>query len=73
MKDELEARHTKVASIAMRKHILEKQKQGDYQREFENIRGIFGHSSMPYETVKRLKENKKRKLKALGAPAFTIN
>ena len=72
VKKELEAHNTKAASIAMRKHILEKQKQGDYQREFENIRGILSHSSLPFQTVKRLRE-RAEKLHELGARAFTIN
>ena len=72
LKQEMEAYNTKAASIAMRKHILEKQKQGDYQREFENIRGVLSHSSLPFQTVKRLKE-RGEKLKELGAKAVTMN
>ena len=72
VKNELEAHNTKAASIAMRKHILEKQKQGDYQREFESIRGVLSHSSLPFQTVQRL-EKRAMKLKELGASAFTIN
>jgi hypothetical protein len=49
VKNELEAQNTKAASIAMRKNILDAQKRADYQREFENIRGILSHSSVPYE------------------------
>ena len=72
VKNELEAHNTKAASIAMRKNILDAQKRADYQREFENIRGILSHSSLPYETVKRLRE-RKEKLRELGAKAVTIN
>ena len=56
----------------MRKQILDAQKRADYQREFENIRGILSHSSLPFETVKRLRE-RKEKLKELGAKAVTMN
>ena len=72
VKNELEAYNTKAASIAFRKHILEKQKQGDYQREFESIRGVLSHSVLPFQTVKRLRE-RAEKLHELGARAFTIN
>ena len=72
VKNELEAHNTKAASIAMRKHILEKQKQGDYQREFESIRGVLSHSSLPFQTVQRLRE-RAEKLHQLGARAFAIN
>ena len=59
VKNELEAQSTKAASIAMRKQILDAQKLSDYQREFENIRGILSHYSLPYETVKRLRKQRK--------------
>ena len=72
VKNELEAHNTKAASIAFRKHILDKQKQGDYQREFEGIRGVLSHSSLPFQSVQRL-EKRAMKLKELGASAFTIN
>ena len=72
VKNELEAYNTKAASIAFRKHILEKQKQGDYQREFESIRGVLSHSVLPFQTVKRLKDRAVH-LRELGARAFAIN
>ena len=72
LKEGLEAYNSKVASIQMRKDILEKQKQGDYQKEFENIRGILSKSTIPFETVERLRQRKAH-LKARGARAVSID
>ncbi len=72
VKQDLEAYNTKAASIQMRKDILEKQKQGDYQKEFENIRGILSHSTLPFQTVQTLRERKEQ-LKELGAKGLTID
>ncbi len=72
LKQDLEAFNNKAASIQMRKDILDKQRQGDYQKEFENIRGILSHSTIPFETVRRLRE-RKDKLKELGARAVNID
>ena len=56
----------------MRKDILDKQRQGDCQKEFENKRGILSHSTIPFETVRILRE-RKDKLKELGARAVNID
>ena len=65
MKDQLEAYNTKVASIALRKNILEYQNRINYSNEMSNIRGVLGSKRLPFQTVSRLK-SRHEELKRLG-------
>ena len=65
VKDQLEAFNTKVASIALRKNILEYQNRINYSNEMSNIRGILGSKRLPFQTVARLK-SRHEELKRLG-------
>ena len=71
LKQDLEAYNNKLASIQMRKDILDKQNKANYQNEYENIRGILSHSSLPFQTIRRLRQRKEH-LEDLGAQAFSI-
>ena len=72
VKDQLEAASTKVASMDYRKKLLDNQKKMNYSMEYEKIRGILAHSSLPFQTLEALKE-RKNELKKLGARAFAID
>ena len=73
VKDQLEAINTKVASIALRKKMLDDQTRINYSNEMSNIRGILGSKRLPFITVARLK-NRHGELKKLGGKeAFAIN
>ena len=65
VKDQLEAYNTKVASIALRKNILEYQNRINYSNEMSNIRGVLGSKRLPFQTVARLK-SRHEELKRLG-------
>ena len=65
VKDQLEAYNTKVASIALRKNILEYQNRINYSNEMLNMRGILGSKRLPFQTVSRLK-SRREELKRLG-------
>jgi hypothetical protein len=65
VKDQLEAYNTKVASIALRKNILEYQNRINYSNEMSNIRGVLGSKRLPFQTVSRLK-SRHEELKRLG-------
>ena len=71
LKQDLEAYNNKLASIQMRKDILDKQNKANYQNEYENIRGILSHSSLPFQTIRRLRQ-RKEDLESLGAQAFSM-
>ena len=72
VKDRLEAANTKIASAEFRKKLLQDQKRMNYSSEYDRIRGILQHSSMPGKTLETLKK-RKAELKALGAKAFRID
>ena len=72
LKDTMEACNTKTESIAFRKQILDSQKKHNYQRYFQKVLGILEQSSQPFKTLKRLTQ-RKAELKALGAPAITMD
>ena len=65
VKDQLEAYNTKVASLALRKNILEYQNRINYSNEMSNIRGVLGSKRLPFQTVSRLK-SRHEELKRLG-------
>lgn len=69
VKDKLEAANTKQSSIAFRKKLLDDQNRMNYTNEYERIRGVLEHSSLPAVTVESLKKRREH-LKALGAKAF---
>ena len=71
VKDRLEAANTKIASAEFRKKLLQDQKRMNYSSEYDRIRGILQHSSLPGRTLETLKK-RKDELKALGAKAFEI-
>ena len=72
VKDKLEAANTKQASIAFRKKLLDDQNRMNYSSEYERIRSILNHSSLPSVTVEGLKK-RKEELKKLGAKAFNLD
>jgi len=65
VKDQLEAMNTKVASIALRKKMIDDQNRLNYANEMANIRGILGSKRLPFQTVSRLK-SRHEDLKKLG-------
>ena len=65
VKDQLEAINTKVASIALRKKMIDDQNRLNYANEMANIRGVLGSKRLPFITVARLK-NRHDELKKLG-------
>ena len=72
VKDQLEARNTKEASIALRKKMIDDQNRINYSNEYENIRGILSSKRLPFITIAKL-TNRATELKTLGAKAFTIS
>ncbi len=71
MKDQLEAYNTKVASIALRKQILDDQTRLNYANEMLNIRGVSGSKRLPFQTVSRLK-SRHEELKRLGGKEVLV-
>ena len=65
VKDQLESMNTKVASIALRKKMVDDQNRLNYANAMANIRGILGSKRLPFQTVSRLK-SRHDKLKTLG-------
>ena len=71
LKDQLVEHAQREASIHFRRNALERQKASNYNNEYDRIRGILHHSTLPAETGGRL-ENRKAELRELGARALTI-
>jgi len=72
LKDILAEHSQREASVHFRRSALERQKASNHHNEYDRIRGILDHSTLPGETVARL-ERRKAELKGLGAHALTIN
>ncbi len=51
MKDQLDARDTKIRSINLRKEWLQRQTANNYQLEYDRIRNAMSHSVVPNTTV----------------------
>ena len=68
MKDQLDARDTKIRSINLRKEWLQRQTANNYQLEYDRIRNTMSHSVVPNTTVDMMKQSVKR-LEDLGAQA----
>ncbi len=68
MKDQLDARDTKIRSINLRKEWLQRQTANNYQLEYDRIRNTMSHSIVPNATVDATKQRMKR-LEDLGAQA----
>jgi len=68
MKDQLDARDTKIRSINLRKEWLQRQTANNYQLEYDRIRNTMSHSVVPNTTVDMMKQRMK-KLEDLGAQA----
>ena len=68
MKDQLDARDTKIRSINLRKEWLQRQTANNYQLEYDRIRNTMSHSVVPNTTVDMMKRRMKR-LEDLGAQA----
>jgi len=68
MKDQLDARDTKIRSINLRKEWLQRQTANNYQLEYDRIRNTMSHSVVPNTTVDMTKQRMK-KLEDLGAQA----
>jgi hypothetical protein len=71
LKDRLEEYNTKEALIHFRRNAMERAKVSNYSGEYERIRGILQHSTLPGETKNRL-IHRQEELKQLGARAFEI-
>ena len=54
VKDQLESINTKVASIALRKKMIDDQNRINYSNVMSNIRGILGSTMLPFQTVSQL-------------------
>lgn len=69
MNDTADAFRNRIASVALRKEFLEKQKMKNYSSEYDRLRAhLETNSTMPYQTRSGLK-NRVDHLKALGARA----
>ncbi len=68
LKQQLEARETKISSINLRKEWLQRQNANNYQQEYDRIRNTMSHSVVPNTTVDMMKQRMKR-LEELGAQA----
>ncbi len=68
LKQQLEARETKISSINLRKQWLQRQNANNYQQEYDRIRNTMSHSVVPNTTVDMMKQRMKR-LEELGAQA----
>ena len=66
---QLDAHATKAASIALRKQWMEKQKEINYQNEYDRIRGEIEHSTVRGLSTTTLK-NRQKVLEGLGAQAL---
>ena len=67
----IEAKRSRVKSIAFRKEILEKQRVRNYTNEYERIRSHLNETAMPYVTREGLKSRTEH-LKSLGALAVSM-
>ena len=68
LNDMADAYLNRTKSVALRKEILEKQKQRNYTSEYDRIRGHINNSATPALTKDRL-TNRVEHLKNLGARA----
>ena len=68
MKHQLEARETKISSISLRKQWLQRQTANNHQLEYDRIRNIMSHSTVPNTTVDMMKQRMKR-LEEFGVQA----
>jgi hypothetical protein len=68
LKEHVDAYRSRVASVALRKEILEKQNVRNFQSEYERIRAHMEDSSVPFKTREGL-QARAAHLKALGAKA----
>ena len=68
VKQQLEARETKISSLNLRKQWLQRQTANNYQLEYDRIRNTMSHSTVPNTTIDMMKQRMKR-LKELGAQA----
>ena len=68
LKEHVDAYRSRVASVALRKEILEKQNVRNFQSEYERIRAHLEDSSVPFKTREGL-QTRAAHLKALGAKA----
>ncbi len=66
LKQQLEARETKISSINLRKQWLQRQNANNYQQEYDRIRNTMSHSVVPNATVDMMRQRMKR-LEELGA------
>ena len=64
--------NAKKESFTFRRKMLDDQKRNNYSNEYDRIRGILLHSSLPAVTMDALKKRKEH-LKALGGKAFTLD
>ena len=72
LKSKLEEYNTKEALIHFRRKAIERQQNSNYNGEYDRIRGILMHSTLPAETKQRLNE-REAELKKLGATGLSIN
>ncbi len=68
LKQQLEARETKLSSINIRNAWLQRQNANNYQQEYDRIRNTMSHSVVPNTTVDMMRQRMKR-LEELGAQA----
>ena len=68
LKQQLEARGTKISSINLRKQWLQTQNANNYLQEYDRIRNTMSHSVVPNTTVDMMRQRMKR-LGELGAQA----
>ncbi len=68
LKGKLEEVNTREALIHFKHKVMERQKVNNHSGEYERIRElILQHSTLPFETVKRLKDRESEFKKKLGA------
>ena len=68
LKQQLEARETKISSINLRRQWLQRQTANNYQQEYDRIKNTMSHSVVPNTTVDMMRQRMKR-LEELGAQA----
>ncbi len=68
LKQQLDARETKLSSINIRNAWIQRQNANNYQQEYDRIRNTMSHSVVPNTTVDMMKQRMKR-LEELGAQA----
>ena len=66
IKEQIEARETRTKSIALRKHILQKQNVMNYQSEYERLLGELENSAVPGSAKYRTAKERLGKLEKLG-------